>query len=1121
MKDQVEIFHYALNSAGKLVYIDADDVLNGKACNCTCPHCHQPVVAKNKGEIRDHHFAHANNTSDCKGAKMAVIHLLAQQIIQEEKCVMLPDYYQIPSQQKHFKEVRLEVHDKELNLRPDIICEDESGNMWSVEICNTHSVHGAREEKYKNQNVINCLEIDVSEQEEDKEKLKDFLLNSTGNRKWFNTSALDRQLEEMKKAEEEKLKKENGGLGAFKPFDICFCCPLHDAFSNCIYNKGNFVVKNKKFIFCTSSDELIQQAIAKKNVLKGKSNYICTSAKQDSKTAWKENIPEFFVDKPLDNDALLKQLNKEQQNAVKDEGSSLIIAVAGSGKTRVLTYKIAYLLNNGIAPWNILALTFTNKAARVMRERIAKLVGSNKAKYLYMGTFHSVVARLLRAQSARIGYNPNFTIYDETDSRSLIKAIVKGMNLDEKQYKPSTVHNRISMAKNHLITAEAYAIDRSALQRDQETKMPAMSAIYSAYQARMQQANAMDFDDLLLNTYILLSEHVDIRNRYREQFQYIFIDEYQDTNKAQHQIILQLKSLDNKICAVGDDSQSIYSFRGANIDNILSYADDIGGTKYFLVHNYRSTRRIIQAADSVISQNKDRIQDKPFDDYNNYDEGERITYKPAYSDKEEALIVCKDIQRIKRQDGCEYSDFAILYRTNAQSRAFEEEMRRQAIPYRIYGGLSFYQRKEIKDVIAYFRLVANPDDEEAFRRIINYPTRGIGNTTIQKIQDCAQDNHVSLWTVICDPVHYGLDVSKATLTKIDAFRLLMSGFMEQMTTTDAYQLGLSIVKESGVSADIYSGKDPDDISRQENLQEFMSGVQAFVDNAREEGREQEVFLPHFLQEVALLTDLDSDEGDSSKVSLMTIHAAKGLEFPTVFIVGLEENIFPSQLSMNSRRELEEERRLFYVAITRAEKHCILTNAKSRYRYGRMEFGSPSRFLRDIDPKLMDVVENGSSGRSDYSGRSGFTGQSGYSGYSGNYGYSSRMQNSSPVASQFRADPQPKITAPRQAEHAVDPFSDSFKQRIAASGGNLRRISDAISNGGRTIGPRPTGSSALASGPSGSSALSEGMTIEHQRFGIGTVLKIEGTGENTKATVEFRNAGTKQLLLKFARYTIVK
>ena len=808
-----------------------------------------------------------------------------------------------------------------------------------------------------------------------------------------------------------------------------------------------------------------------------------------------------------------EQLNPSQRDAVEyNDGPSLVIAGAGSGKTRVLTYKIAYLLQMGMKPWNILALTFTNKAAREMKVRIGNLVGEENAHYLYMGTFHSIFSRILRIEAEKIGYNSNFTIYDETDSRSLIKAIVKGMNLDEKQYKPSTVHNRISMAKNHLITAEAYAHDRNALERDSETKMPAVSAIYTAYAARLQQANAMDFDDLLMNTYLLLHEHEEVRQKYAARFQFVLVDEYQDTNYAQQAIVLQLVKEHQHVCVVGDDAQSIYAFRGANIDNILDFQKQFTTSRLFkLEQNYRSTQRIVQAANSLIRHNERQIHK---DVYSCNDEGERLTYKPAYSDKEEALIVCKDILRIKQQDRCEFSDFAILYRTNAQSRAFEEEMRKQAIPYRIYGGLSFYQRKEIKDMIAYFRLVANPDDEEAFRRIINYPARGIGNTSIQKIQDCAQDNHVSLWSVISDPMHYGLAVNKGTLTKIEAFRVLMVGFMEQIATVDAYQLGMRIVQESGLSKDIYAGKEPEDIARQENLQEFMSGIQAFVENAQEEGREQEVYLPHFLQEVALLTDLDSDEGDSSKVSLMTIHAAKGLEFPTVFIVGLEENIFPSQMSMNSRRELEEERRLFYVAITRAEKHCILTNAKSRYRYGRMEFGEPSRFLRDIDPKLMDTVENGSVSPNRFGSpnRYGYESNRPYTG-SRPWGsewreQSSRMQNSRPVASQFRADPQPKVTAPRQSEQAVDPFSDSFKRHIAASGGNLQRVSDAISNGGRTLDAQ-------------SSTLKEGNIIEHQRFGIGTVLKIEGTGENTKATVEFRNAGVKQLLLKFARYNIVK
>lgn len=792
---------------------------------------------------------------------------------------------------------------------------------------------------------------------------------------------------------------------------------------------------------------------------------------------------------------LLEQLNPSQQKAVEYiDGPSQVIAGAGSGKTRVLTYKIAYLLQQGMKPWNILALTFTNKAAREMKERIGMLVGVESARYLYMGTFHSIFSRILRVEAQHIGYDSNFTIYDETDSRSLLKNIIKGLGYDEKQYKPSTVHNRISMAKNHLISAEAYALDRSALQRDSESKLPAISAIYSAYAARLQQSNAMDFDDLLMNTYLLFHEHDDIRRKYAERFQYVLVDEYQDTNYAQQAIILQLVKEHQRVCVVGDDAQSIYAFRGANIDNILDFQRHFTTSRLFkLEQNYRSTQRIVEAANSLIKHNERQIHK---DVYSKNDEGERLIYKPAYSDKEEALIVCKDIQRIKREDGCEYSDFAILYRTNAQSRAFEEEMRRQAIPYRIYGGLSFYQRKEIKDIIAYFRLVVNPNDEEAFRRIINYPARGIGDTTVQKIQECAKVNNESLWTITCQPEKYGLNVSKATVTKLEGFRTLMIGFMEQMVTLDAYELGTKIVRESGVSKDIYSGKEPDDISRQENLQEFLAGMQAFVDNNREEGREDEVYLTHFLQEVALLTDLDSDKGEGSRVSLMTIHAAKGLEFPTVFIVGLEENIFPSQMSMNSRRELEEERRLFYVAITRAEKHCILTNAKSRYRYGRMEFGEPSRFLKDIDRSLLETVGNGSSGRS---------------GYSGSFGYSDRMQNSRPVATQFRADPQPKITSPRQPERAVDPFSDGFKRHIAASGGNLRRINDAITNGGRT---RP---STLDSRPS---SLTEGMVIEHQRFGIGTVIKVEGTGENTKATVEFRNAGTKQLLLKFAKYRIL-
>ena len=804
---------------------------------------------------------------------------------------------------------------------------------------------------------------------------------------------------------------------------------------------------------------------------------------------------------------ILSQLNESQRAAVEyNEGPSLVIAGAGSGKTRVLTYKIAYLIQLGLKPWNILALTFTNKAAREMKDRIGKLVGEDMARYLNMGTFHSVFSRILRAEAATIGYQSNFTIYDETDSRSMIKSIVKQLNLDEKQYKPSTVHSRISMAKNHLITSDQYRLDRSAMQRDSETRMPAVSQIYSAYQAQLQQANAMDFDDLLVNTFILFNEHEELRRKYAERYQFVLVDEYQDTNYAQQMIVMQLVRDHQHVCVVGDDAQSIYAFRGANIDNILDFQTQLKGSKLFkLEQNYRSTQRIVQAANSLIRHNKRQIQK---DVFSCNDEGERLQYKPAYSDKEEAIIVCNDIKRIKRQEGCEYSDFAILYRTNAQSRSFEEQMRKDGIPYRIYGGLSFYQRKEIKDIIAYFRLVANPDDVEAFRRIINYPARGIGNTTVQKILDCSQRDEVSVWEVVTSPEQHALNVNKGTMAKIVAFKDMIAGFIERSTTDDVSILGQDIIKESGMSADIYSSNDPDALARQENLQEFVSGMREFVDIAREEDRANEVFLTDYLQDVALMSDLDSDTIENSRVSLMTVHSAKGLEFQTVFVVGLEENIFPSQMSLNSQRELEEERRLLYVAITRAEKHCILTNAKSRFRYGRMEFDEPSRFIGNIDPKL--VAEVGSRVGEDYESDRPYMGSRPWG--SDWRSQSNRMQNSRPVASQFRADPKPKITSPRPAEQAVNPLSSGFQRQILNAGGNLRRLSSAMTNGGRTM---PTSSTS-----SSGSDLSEGMRIEHQRFGVGTVVKVEGTGENTKATVDFQNAGVKQLLLKFAKYKIM-
>lgn len=778
---------------------------------------------------------------------------------------------------------------------------------------------------------------------------------------------------------------------------------------------------------------------------------------------------------------LLNDLNESQRQAVEYiNGPSLVIAGAGSGKTRVLTYKIAYLLEQGMKPWSIMALTFTNKAAREMKERIGKLVGMDLAAHLYMGTFHSIFSRILRAEAEHLGFNNNFTIYDETDSRSLLKAIVKELGLDEKIYKPAVVHNRISMAKNNLMSAEAYINDTDLYQRDLHAKMPMIGKIFAEYVQRCKQANAMDFDDLLVLTFQLFRDHEDIRKKYADRFDFILVDEYQDTNHAQMRIVLQLSQEKQRVCAVGDDSQSIYSFRGANIDNILRFqnqfrTDDGQNARLFkLEQNYRSTQNIVNAANSLIRHNQNQI---PKEVFSENAQGEKLQYKPAYSDKEEALIVCKDIKRIKRQDGCEYSDFAILYRTNAQSRSFEEELRKQNIPYRIFGGLSFYQRKEIKDIIAYFRVVANPDDEEAFKRIINYPARGIGNTTVQKIADCAHREKTSFWNVICEPEHYGLKVNKGTLSKIENFRLLMTGFIEKSTMTDVYELGDAIIKDSGISGDIFSGRDADDLARQENLEEFLSGMQTFVEERREEGRDNEVYLTDYLQDVALLTDLDSKgEVDEPRVSLMTIHAAKGLEFATVFVVGLEENIFPSPISASSLRELEEERRLLYVAITRAEKHCILTNAKNRFRYGKMEFDNPSRFLNDISPEFMDDDQEtvGSLG----------------GGYGG------------------------KLPWDREETPKVPRFESRFKPVKSANA--ARRILSSPST--------PASSSVVTSSsartPASASGLCEGAKIEHQRFGIGTVLKIEGTGENAKATVDFMNSGTKQLLLKFAKFTVL-
>ena len=846
---------------------------------------------------------------------------------------------------------------------------------------------------------------------------------------------------------------------------------------------------------------------------------------------------------------LLNDLNESQRKAVEYiDGPSLVIAGAGSGKTRVLTYKIAYLLQQGVKPWSIMALTFTNKAAREMKERIGKLVGQELAQHLYMGTFHSIFSRILRAEAQHIGFTNNFTIYDESDSRSLIKTIVKEMGLDEKVYKPASVHSRISMAKNNLMSAENYARDKELYQADQRAKMPCVGEIFITYVQRCKQANAMDFDDLLTLTFKLFQEHEDIRKKYADRFDFLLVDEYQDTNHAQMRIVMQLCKEKEWVCAVGDDSQSIYSFRGANIDNILSFQSRFKEARLFkLEQNYRSTQSIVEAANSLIKHNSNQI---PKHVYSKNDKGESLIYKPAYSDKEEALIVCREIKRIKRQDDCQYSDFAILYRTNAQSRSFEEEFRKQGIPYRIYGGLSFFQRKEIKDVIAYFRLVANPDDEEAFKRIINYPSRGIGNTTVAKIATCALDNHVSFWQVISSPEHYGLGVNKGTLAKLESFRLMISGFVEKSASMNAFDLGDTIVKESGISADIYKSgsRDPEDLARQENLEELLGGMQSFVEECREEGREQEAYLTDYLQGVALLTDLDSKgDDDEPRVSLMTVHASKGLEFPTVFVVGLEENIFPSAI-VSTLRELEEERRLLYVAITRAEKHCVLTSAKNRFRYGKMEFGNPSRFIKEIDSAF--IQEDSEMPHDDNGfGSSGY-GRGGY----GNGGYGGRMPwDNHSISSQFKPDRKDYSdgeddfrtngrggyrTSGRDdfRSSGRDDFRSSSRDDFRTSGRSVsgldsrfksvrgleaaRRIMDSSSS---SLGSSSSSSgSAFGSSTSsaGSGRLVEGAKIEHQRFGVGTVLKLEGSGENAKATVQFVNSGTKQLLLKFAKFTII-
>ncbi len=751
----------------------------------------------------------------------------------------------------------------------------------------------------------------------------------------------------------------------------------------------------------------------------------------------------------------INELNDGQRAAVLyTQGPSLVIAGAGSGKTRVLTYKIAHLLQQGYRPWSILALTFTNKAAREMKERIANLVGGESARYLWMGTFHSMFLRILRAESAELGFSPKFTIYDAADSKSLIRTIIKEMKLDEKQYKPGAVQARISSAKNHLVTPASYAANKEAYEGDCNARMPAIRDIYRHYWERCRQADAMDFDDLLLYTFLLFRDKPEVLARYQQQFGYVLVDEYQDTNYAQHCIVLQLSKQHQRVCVVGDDAQSIYSFRGADIDNILYFTKVYPDTKVFkLEQNYRSTQTIVCAANSLIAKNQRQIRKEVFSEK---ERGEALGVFQAYSDIEEADIVVNKIIELRRREQLKYSDYAILYRTNAQSRVFEESMRKRSIPYRIYGGLSFYQRKEVKDVIAYFRLVVNPNDEEAFKRIINYPARGIGDTTLGKIVAAASEYGVSLWTVLQEPLAYGLNFNKGVTAKLQAFKTLMLGFMNDSLAKNAAEIGQDIIQRAGIMNEVCQDNTPENLSRKENIEELVNGMGDFCAQRLEEG-DTNITLTDYLSEVSLLTDQDSDDDSEEKVTLMTVHAAKGLEFPVVFVVGLEEELFPSAMCIDSMRAIEEERRLFYVAITRAERHCFLSYAKSRMRYGKMEFAAPSRFLKDIDVRYLRLP--------------------------GQMAYTQREEPRAPVFTKIQPEAKPTFT----------PSTPRNLKPVAA---------------------------AATAAPSQNVALSVGQYIEHERFGLGEVLKVEGEGDSAKALIRFENAGEKQLLLRFARFKLV-
>ena len=780
-----------------------------------------------------------------------------------------------------------------------------------------------------------------------------------------------------------------------------------------------------------------------------------------------------------------QELNPSQRDAVLyTDGDCMVIAGAGSGKTRVLTYRIAHLLEEGVDPWAILALTFTNKAAGEMKQRIAARVGESRARYLWMGTFHSIFSRILRTEADRIGYSSNFTIYDQTDSQNLIKSIVREMQLDEKTYKPSVVQNRISNAKNRLITASAYVSNADIYKHDQFKRIPMTGKIYERYEQRCRQSDAMDFDDLLLNTFILFRDNTDVLEKYGKGFRHILVDEYQDTNYAQHCIVWQLTRNGAKVCVVGDDAQSIYSFRGANLDNMLKFSKLYPDSKLFkLEQNYRSTQTIVEAAGTLISKNHAQI---PKNVFSENEPGDKIKVLCAHSDLEESEMVVNRLLDLHTFKDVPWREMAILYRTNAQSRPLEEALRKRGLPYKIYGGLSFYQRKEIKDVIAYFRMSVNPNDEEAFKRIINYPARGIGQTTLGKIQSIAMDSGVSLWSVLCDPAGYALDVNSGTAAKLAAFRSMLESFQADASKVDAQQLAGRIVEESGIMRELRADSTVEGESRRQNVEELLANITQFCVDRKEEGNEH-CLMTDYLSDVSLMTDQDNEtDEDLEKVTLMTVHAAKGLEFDAVFIVGLEENLFPSDMSGDDERQIEEERRLFYVAMTRARKHLTLLFATTRFKYGNMDFCTPSRFLKDIDARYLSATVP-----------------------LGTVPFGTVSSTSAPKT----------VFTRKTVPNGTVPNGTTFTRKTVPNGtvpnGTVRK---PWQQGNFQV---VTESMLKNTAPSSSQGLHEGNVIEHERFGIGNVLSVEGSGDNAKARIRFLNVGEKTLLLKFARYKILK